>query len=43
MVEPRQCSRDKIYKNYEHVNVAGEANRVTSGKILDNVDQSRES
>ena len=40
MVDPRQCSRDKIYKK-EHL-VVGEANRVTSGKILDNV-QSRES
>ena len=38
MVEPIQCTRDKIYKK-DHL---GEANRVTSGKILDNV-QIRES
>ena len=40
MVDPIKCSRDKIYKK-EHL-IVGKANRVTSGKILDNV-QSRES
>ena len=40
MVNPRQCSKDKIYKK-NHL-VAGESNRVISGKILDNI-QSRES